>query len=217
MPSNSRTRSQRPQKISIALKHEKKYLVFLFSSNKWSFPSICLSSDKSNIESIIDFLNQMNIDDYDKPIYYSTTYNTKIYVCDIYNMPKNISYPSYDWLNEREIMKLDNTNAILKYFLKKNTKKIRNKINKKTMEMETEYNQDDELKPTIELEKHDYESVRSIIEKRNYNYVCEEECAHETIKSVLDFLELEKFDKDKFKYSEYDCETVKSVLDFLEI
>jgi hypothetical protein len=206
--SRTRSRSQRPQKISIALKYERKYLVFLSSSKKWSFPTIFLS-DKSNIESITDFLNEMNIDDYDKPIYSSTKYNTKIYVCDIYKMP-NISYPSYKWLNEREIMKLDNTesNTILKSFLKKNTKNVRNK---KKME----------LKPT-KLEKHDYESVKSIIEKRNYEE-CEEseeckECNYETVKSVLEFLELEKFDKDnKFKYSEYDCETVKSVLDFLEM
>jgi len=212
MSSRSRTRSQRPQKISIVLKHERKYLVFLSSSRKWSFPSIFLSSDKSNIECIIEFLNEMHIDDYNKPTYSSTKYNTKIYVCDIYKMP-NISGLSYKWIDEREITKLDNTesNTILKSFFKKNTKNVRNK---KRMEI---------LKPT-KLEKHDYESVRSIIEKRNYehyehyeHYVYEE-CDYETVKSVLDFLELEKFDKDnKINQSEYDCETVKSVLDFLEM
>jgi len=157
----------------------------------------------------------MNINDYSKPVYCCTKYNTKIYFCDIYNIPKNFCFPSnynYKWLNEREIMKIENCNAILKSFFKGNIKNTKNTKNTKKVKnvKKIEY---DELKPTIQLEKHDYESIRSFIEKHEK----ECDCDYQTVQSVIDFLELEKDYNNKFKYNEYDCETVQSVIDFLEL
>jgi hypothetical protein len=212
----------RKQKISIVLKYERKYLVFLSSSGKWCLPSTSLY-DKGNVKTIVDFLNKMNIHNYNKLVYCTTTYNTKIYLCDIDSIPKNIFSKSkhfieYKWLNEREILKLDNSNAILNSFFKKFKRNINNKKKMNSYGVFDEYEYDE--KPTIELKKHDYESVRSIIEKRKdfehyVDYEDYEECDYGTVKSVLDFLD--EYDDFFNNQEECDCETVKSVLDFLEM
>lgn len=214
MQSNSKSRQQ---KIYMAIKHERKYLVFLSSSDKWTFPSTILY-DKDNVETVIDFLKKMNIHNYNKPVYCATIYNAKIHICDI-NDPQNIlTKQKYKWLNEKEILKLDNSNAILNSFFKKFKRNIKNK--KKMKSLYDDYKSYDNCsydfndnENYIELKKHDYESIRSMIEKRKVVIDCDDE----TVKSVLDFLEMDKMDLEKQDKFICDCETVKSVLDFLEM